>query len=212
MFVPVRIERLEWRRRANTAVTCHVRNVSIQDTRWFADIDVFTPEGEPVMSLIGCCCVRKPQEASLLKSATKVYREEWKPAARPAGASQPPTTWLVIDPANSAGELVRLLTGTWIGHQTGTATDQMPGFLAHANGNGAVVVWLASANGEPSVKGIADLIEPLLKSRPGSWQHHRDSLWLVTGGGPGSASSNRRTCFKRQPRGCFAPSPPNCPM
>ncbi|HEY3789042.1 MAG TPA: acyltransferase domain-containing protein, partial [Urbifossiella sp.] len=63
MFLPVRIERIEWRRRAGASVACRIRNVHIQDVRWFADIDVFTPEGEWIATLAGCCCVKKPQEA-----------------------------------------------------------------------------------------------------------------------------------------------------
>lgn len=182
MFLPIRVERIEWRRRAGANVISHIRNLHIQDVRWFADIDIFTPDGEWIATFTGCCCVKKPQEANLLRSETKVYREEWKAAPRPIVEAKPPAAWLVIDPANDASELVRLLSGSWIGHQTDT--DRTAEFLENANGNGAIVVWLSNAANEPTVTGIVDAIEPLLKvsqvlaavDAPGI------ALWLVTSG------------------------------
>ena len=73
MFLPVRVERVEWRRRPGTAVVCRVRNVQIQDVQWFADIDLFTPEGESVAALAGCCCVKKPQEAHVAGPAKRRF-------------------------------------------------------------------------------------------------------------------------------------------
>ena len=196
MFLPVRLERIEWRRRAGAKVISHIRNLHIQDVRWFADIDVFTPEGEWIATLTGCCCVKKPQEAHVVRSQTKVYREEWKPAPRLPAEANPPSAWLVIDPNNTAGELVRLLTGKWIGHQTDASQDRTAEFLEQANGNGTVVVWTPSSNdASPTVAGVVDVIAPLLKvsqalagaDAPGI------ALWLVTAGatmGHGSTLPN----------------------
>ena len=173
MFVPLRVERLEARTAptvvpVGTAVICHVRNVHIQDVRWFADIDVFTPDGERVASLSGCSCAKKPQEANVVRGQTKVCREEWKPVPRvEAEPANRPAAWLVVDPAGTAAELARLLraTGAWVGHQHMPELDLTAEFLTRAAGNGVVVVWAAApaAKATPSVGAIADAIDPLLK-------------------------------------------------
>lgn len=188
MFLPVRMERIEWRRTAGSAVICHVRNVHIQDVRWFADIDIFTPTGERVASLTGCCCVKKPQEAHVTREASKVYREAWLPAPRdPASTTRSVGPWLVIDPKGTAGDVVRLLAagGEWVGHQT-DARDAFPEFLARAKGNGSVVVWAAEMNSgaQPSLNEVLATITPLLSA--GQTLAAADSaglsLWLVTAG------------------------------
>lgn len=172
MFLPVRIERLEWRRRAGAKVTCHVRNLHIQDVKWFADIDVFAPDGEWIATMEGCCVVKKPQESHVAKSPTKLYREEWKPAAKPAGEATPPAAWLVVDPANTAGEVSRLLSAS---------KEPVAEFVKKENG--AVVVWLPTLAGEPSVTAVSNAVEPLLKTAQSlAAADAACSLWLVTSG------------------------------
>jgi acyl transferase domain-containing protein len=191
MFLPVHIDKVEWRRRAGSRVICHVRNVHIQDVRWFADIDLFTPGGEWVATFSGCCCVKKPQESHVAKSKTKLYREEWKPAPRQSVEAKPPAAWLVIDPANTAGELVRLLSGTYIGHQT-AGKDLTAEFLAKAGDGGAVVVWQPSLSAEPSVTAVTDAIDPLLKVSQALAAADASNivLWLVTAGAALDGSPN----------------------
>jgi acyl transferase domain-containing protein len=182
MFLPVRIERLEWRRRAGGRVICHIRKLFLQDVRWIADIDVFTPDGDLAMALEGCCVVKKPQESHAAKSATKLYREEWKPASRPTAEAKPPAAWLVVDPANHAGELVRLLSGT---------CRDMAEFLEKNNGEGAVVVWLPTLTGESSVANVANAVEPVLKTAQAlAAADASASLWVVTSGATLDGSPN----------------------
>ncbi|MDB5306278.1 MAG: polyketide synthase family protein, partial [Gemmataceae bacterium] len=188
MFLPLRLERVEWRRRAGPAVVCHIRNVHLQDVRWFADIDLFTPAGEWVATLTGCCCVTKPQDAHLTRGETKVYREEWAAAPRAAAAGDLPAACLVIDPAGTAGELVRLVSGAdrWVGHQTDPADDLTTEFLARADGRGAVVVWATGAPDQesPSVDGVVARLEPLLRTAQAlaAADAAGVTLWLVTAG------------------------------
>jgi acyl transferase domain-containing protein/acyl carrier protein len=170
MFLPVRIERLEWRRRAGTKVVCHIRKLNVQDVKWFADIDVFAPDGEWIATLEGCCVVKKPQESHVAKSATKLYREEWRPVPKPVGEATPPAAWLVIDPANAAGEVTRLLNAS---------KEPLAEFVKKENG--AVVVWLPTVAGEPSVSAVANAVEPLLKTAQ-ALADATTSLWLVTSG------------------------------
>ncbi len=168
MFLPVRIERVEWKHRAGTQVRCRVHNVHIQDARWFADIDVYTLEGEPVVTLLGCCCVKKPQESHLARSETKLYREEWVPSPRAAKVETAPTAWLVIDPTGTACELAQSLaaSGAWVGHQTPQSANLASEFLTRANGSGAVVVWGGGklSVGTPTVEGVAGASEVLLNA------------------------------------------------
>jgi len=171
MFLPVRIERIEWRRRAGAKVICHVRSLHIQDVKWIADIDVFAPDGEWIATFDGCTVVKKPQESHAAKSATKLYREEWKPAPKPIGEAKPSAAWLVIDPLNDAGEVVRLL-----GASRGSVAE-----FVQKNENGAIVVWLPHLAGEPSVAAVANATETLLKTAQAIGDA-TTSLWLVTSG------------------------------
>lgn len=188
MFLPVRVERAEWWRQAGTTVVCRVSNLHAKDLRWFADIHIFTPTGEPVMALIGCCCVKKPQEAHVARSETRLYREEWRPAPRGAASDSPPTAWLLVDPDGAAGQLSKQLVsaGAWVGHQTGSDVSIPAEFLKRANGNGGVVIWAAGTpqSATPSVGGVLQVVEPMLKTAQALAAVGAEgiSLWLVTAG------------------------------
>ncbi len=188
MFLPLRVDRVDWRRRAGVAVVCHIRDVHIQDVRWFADIDVFTPDGEWVATLAGCCCVTKPQESHLTRSVSRIFREVWTPT--PKETAPPPSLagpWLVIDPAELAQDLVCGLQafGSWVGHQT-ASNDLVPEFLQRAEGNGTVVVWVAGigAGEQPSVGGVLAALDPLWKTAQelAASGPKGLTLWLVTAG------------------------------
>src|SRR5216683_873254 len=84
-YLPVYIERVLWVRPAHSEVLCRVSNVHHQDVRSYADIELFTPTGEPVAALYGSCCLRKEQAYRLASSPASLYREEWIEADGDAG-------------------------------------------------------------------------------------------------------------------------------
>lgn len=182
MFLPVRVDRIDWRRPAGAAVVCRVRDVRVQDVRWFTDIDLFTPAGEWVATLAGCCCVKKPQDAHLSRGEAAVYREEWAAAPREVLAEVPAGPWLVVDPAGAAAEFVRRLVtaGARVTHHCGSG-DPFPEFLEETGGT--VVIWSAGGPAaEPSVASAVATLDPLLDA--GKWLSGAAGLklWLVTAG------------------------------
>ncbi|MCE9529721.1 MAG: type I polyketide synthase [Planctomycetes bacterium] len=186
MFLPVRLERIEWRQRAGTSVLCHVRNVHVQDTRWFVDIEIFSPEGEWIATFAGCCCVKKPQEAHIARSKTKLFQETWKPVAISTEKKSMPAAWLVIDPANQAADLIAQLSelSDWVGHHT-DGSDLMAEFLTRGQGSKGIIVWSAGEPVEaPSTDGVIKVLEPLLKAAQAlvAADLAEVSLWLVTSG------------------------------
>jgi acyl transferase domain-containing protein/acyl carrier protein len=186
MFLPVAADRVEWRRGAGPAVVCHVHDVYVQDVRWFADIDLFTPAGEWVATLTRCCCVKKPQEAHVARGRTKVYREAWTSAPRETAPSPIAGPWLIVDPSGAAGRLARRLgaAGAEVVHHVDDQGDPYPGFLTRATKGGTVVVWIAGRpRVEPSVGAAVDSMDPLLiagKKLAGAGPGL--NLWLVTSG------------------------------
>lgn len=86
LFLPVHIERIEWLRPAGRELICRLFNVHHQDVRSYADVELFTLQGELLATLRRCCCLKKQQPYRLALNPAAMYREQWKEAALAPGA------------------------------------------------------------------------------------------------------------------------------
>ncbi|MBY0527104.1 MAG: acyltransferase domain-containing protein, partial [Gemmataceae bacterium] len=190
MYLPISIDRVHWFRPAGSEVICHVRNVFIQDTRLYGDMELYTPEGELVMLFEKTCCARWQQRFKLGQGAG-LYRETWKPAPAlvPAEANASGKPWFVCGPHAQASELAQKLKERGAVVQQGSALDdaERAAFVTRAReaGEGTVVYWAATTDDEPSTAlALSDVeaLAPLAQALSGASGIGRLRLWLVTSG------------------------------
>ena len=82
MYLPITVDRVRWLRPAGREAICHIHNVHEQDVRWYVDVDLYSPDGEIIASLEGCCCLKKEHGYRLAASPVAIYQEAWVEARR----------------------------------------------------------------------------------------------------------------------------------
>ena len=169
--------RVLWLRPANGEVLCRVSNVHHQDVRSYADIELFTPTGEPVAAMYGSCCLRKEQAYRLASSPVCLYREEWVEteggSTRTGGDEE---AWVVCGDSAS---------GALTAAMTAAGSRAVPcGFSDLPPDAGRIIVcaWTGE-HIEPSAETVLDAAWPLVQLAQSLAAHPRPvRLLLVTAG------------------------------
>ena len=140
LYLPVHAERIRWLRPADAEVVCRVSGVHHQDVRSYADIALFTPSGEPIATLLQCCCMKKVRGYRLAAGPARLYREAWieSELADESNAPIAPLRWLIVDLTGDADALAHAMVqaGFYV-HRCSDADT--PG------GSDAIVVWAGSS-------------------------------------------------------------------
>jgi acyl transferase domain-containing protein/NADPH:quinone reductase-like Zn-dependent oxidoreductase/acyl carrier protein len=175
-FLPVHIERVLWLRRANGEVLCRVSNVHHQDVRSYADIELFTPAGEPVAAMYGSCCLRKEQAYRLASSPASLYSEEWAETdSVSARIGRDGEAWVVC--GDSADGVVAVMTAAGL-RAVPCGFTKVPPDTEHI----IVCTWTAE-HIEPSTATVLDTDWPLVQLAQSLAAHPRPvQLVLVTAG------------------------------
>ncbi|TMG92386.1 MAG: acyltransferase domain-containing protein, partial [Betaproteobacteria bacterium] len=186
-YLPVHIERVLWVRPAHGEVLCRVSNVHHQDVRSYADIELFTPAGEPVAAMYGSCCLRKEQAYRLASSPASLYREEW--AETEAGSTRiggDGEAWVVCG-GSADGALSAAMTAARLRAAPCGLSDVPP------DAERIIVCAWTGEYLEPSAETVLDADWPLMQLAQSLAAHPRPvRLLLVTAGAtwgqPGMAS------------------------
>ncbi|TMG97906.1 MAG: hypothetical protein E6H69_12440, partial [Betaproteobacteria bacterium] len=186
-YLPVHIERVLWVRPAHGEVLCRVSNVHHQDVRSYADIELFTPAGEPVAAMYGSCCLRKEQAYRLTSSPASLYREEW--AETEGGSTRivgDREAWVVCG-SSTDGALSAAMTAARLRAVACGLSDVPP------DAERIIVCAWTGEYVEPSAETVLDADWPLVQLAQSLAAHPRPvRLLLVTAGAtwgqPGMAS------------------------
>ncbi len=156
MYLPVHIDRVRFWRPARGEALCRVRNVHHQDGRSYADIDLFTNDGEAIAVLQACCCLKREQRFRLASSVASLYRETWVEAPFGQVLAARPASWVVVGAVddNPLADAMRAAGVPIIR----SACDDLPA------GERRIVFWAAAdLQRAPSTAGIADGAWPLVR-------------------------------------------------
>jgi NADPH:quinone reductase-like Zn-dependent oxidoreductase/acyl carrier protein len=166
-----------WLRPANGEVLCRVSNVHHQDVRSYADIELFTPTGEPVAAIYGSCCLRKEQAYRLASSPASLYREEWAEtdsvSTRIGGDGE---AWMVCGDS-ADGALVAAMTAAGL-RAVPCGFTKVP-----SDAERIIVCAWTGEQIEPSTEAVLDADWPLVQLAQSFAAHPRPvRMMLVTAG------------------------------
>jgi polyketide synthase 12/epothilone polyketide synthase D len=183
MYLPIAVDRFLWLRPGGHDAVCRIHNVHQQDVRWYADIELYMPEGDLIAALDRCCCLKKEKSYRLASSPVSLYRETWSLA--PADASDADTrTWHVLDATGTGRALAESLAAPY--RRLGEPATNFNELAAEGSD---LVVWVASSAGTKSpAQLIKDVAWPVAElARALTQQPQARALVLVTAGSTGGA-------------------------
>jgi polyketide synthase 12/epothilone polyketide synthase D len=185
MYLPIAVDRARWLRPGGHEAVCRIHNVHQQDVRVYADIELYTPDGQLIASLERCSVFTKGKSCRLASSPVSLYREVWveAPTEGPPGQGEAPE-WVLLDVTGTGRHLAEALapatgpTRYWRLGQWEFNLDQLLGQGSH------FVLWAVAANEEePSTQAVFDAVWPITElGRALGQQPAARTVVLVTAG------------------------------